>query len=92
MDDIAPGRLAAALGMLAESAGVPNGTDESNRGWLMERKKAYLANHLADPNPWPPPAALDWLWIDQGTAEKDRFPKIEVPPYAAPPGGEPCER
>ena len=89
--DRSPGVLAAALERLANCAGLPHSVhdNESSRGWLMERRKKYLADHLADPNPWPPPVALDWLWVDPGPIEIGSFPEIEVPEYAAPPGGDP---
>ncbi|MBB5351619.1 DNA primase catalytic core [Haloferula luteola] len=86
-EDINPGVLESALDALAKCAGLPFGTKESNRGWLTRRKSAYLANHMSDPQPWPPPAALDWLWVDS-KSESDGLPEIETPPYAAPPGGE----
>ncbi len=84
MNDTRPSELAKALDLLAECAG----TDETSRGWLTQRSKAYLAHHLADPNPWPPPVALDWLWVETGSINPDNHPEIETPPYAAPPGGE----
>lgn len=89
MQDPNPDVLAAALETLAKCAGLPHSDDESTRGWLMRRKEAYRAQHRADPNPWPPPVALDWLWVDPNPIERDTFPKIEAPAYAAPPGGDP---
>ena len=87
MKDPSPGVLAKALESLAKCAGLSHDTNETSRGWLMRRKAAYLANHLSDSNPWPPPVALDWLWVDS-KFEHGELPEIEVPPYAAPPGGE----
>lgn len=88
MDDPSPNELTTALQVLAECAGQPGGGDESNSGWLRQRSKAYLANHLADPTPWPPPVALDWLWVGLSSQDRSLFPEIEAPPYAMPPGGE----
>lgn len=90
MDDPNPGVLGNALKELADSAGKPHSSSESGRGWLMQRNEAYVAHHLADPNPWPPPVALDWMWVDPGAIESSTFPEIEAPAYAAPPGGESC--
>jgi DNA primase catalytic core len=88
MNDPNPQILGDALVKLAECAGNSRNLNESSRGWLMRRKDAYIANHLADPNPWPPPVAMDWLWVDSGPTKPNSFPEIEVPPFAMPPGGE----
>jgi hypothetical protein len=63
-------------------------TEQSERGnaaWLRRRAKAYLQGHLADPAPWPPPVALDWLWVDPGKPNIDDMPRIEAPEFATPP-------
>lgn len=49
--------------------------------WLQHRAAAFRAEHAANPQPWPPPAAVDWLWVDLGAPNGSVWPKIEVPPY-----------
>ena len=51
------------------------------RGWLRARMQAYLAEHAANPQCWPPPVAVDWLWVET-IAERDlELPRVEVPRY-----------
>ncbi|MCH9649578.1 MAG: toprim domain-containing protein [Deltaproteobacteria bacterium] len=72
-----PGKLAEVLRSLAHRAGHQNG------GWLQKRADAYEKNHLQHPVPWPPPVAIDWLWVDLGQpGNAVTYPKIEVPPYS----------
>jgi hypothetical protein len=84
VNDSNPDKLVNALELLAGCAEII----ESCRGRLTRRKEAYLAFHRADPCPWPPPVALDWLWVDEGSIDPAAYPEIEAPAYAAPPGGE----
>jgi len=46
---------------------------------MKQRAKRFLEEHAANPQPWPPPAAIDWLLVDLGQAD---WPTIEMPPYA----------
>jgi hypothetical protein len=61
---------------------------EEQSGWLRERRKAYLREHLASPRQWPPPVALDWLFVDLSETH-DGLPMLEVPPYSLAPGEAP---
>lgn len=83
MDDSKPNELDDALKKLEEHAGPA----KSSHSWLTKRRKSYLAHHRADPSPWPPPVALDWLWVECSIVPAS-YPEIEAPAYAAPPGGE----
>ncbi|MDZ7619617.1 MAG: hypothetical protein U1E05_21670, partial [Patescibacteria group bacterium] len=49
--------------------------------WLDLRRRAYEREHANNPQAWPPPVALDWLWVDLGNPDGAQFPNIEVPPY-----------
>ena len=56
--------------------------------WLEAKAKAYGAGHANDPQPWPPPAALDWLYVDLGDPnDATAFPVIDIPPFCFAPGG-----
>ncbi len=72
-EDCAPQVLKTALDELAISC-------DKNR-WLEKRAKAYLENHASDPQAWPPPAAVDWLYVDLDSIEPGSYPKIELPPF-----------
>lgn len=74
LDDDDPSKLGGLLRNLATRAGA-NGKD-----WLYLRAKAYEEKAWTDPAPWPPPAAVDWLWIDLGKPGADGYPEIDVPP------------
>jgi len=80
-DDANPGGLGAALKKLENL--VPETTVERpNRFWLTKRREAYERHHKANPQQWPPPVALDWIWVDLGDpALVNEFPKLLVPPY-----------
>jgi hypothetical protein len=76
MDDTAPGELDDALRLLAKSV-------SSENVWMIERAGAYKRGHSADPQSWPPPVSVDWLWVDLGTPGEGASQEIEAPPYAA---------
>ena len=76
--DGAPHELAVMLEIIA-NFGEP-------QGWLWRRREAYLAGHSANPQDWPPPVAVDWLWIDLETSDGQQYPIVEVPPYTSAPG------
>lgn len=50
--------------------------------WMWPRAEQFLREHAANPQPWPPPAALDWLVVELGKQNDEKWPMIEVPPYA----------
>jgi hypothetical protein len=50
--------------------------------WMWRRMEQFLCEHAANPQPWPPPVALDWLLVDLNLREDEVLPEIEVPPYA----------
>ena len=55
--------------------------------WLKERATAYVRQHANDPQSWPPPTALDWLYVDLGDpGDPSRWPLINVPPFSFAPG------
>lgn len=83
-DDM-PSMLGDALEKVAAEENFGKGAEETARGWLLERKKAYMRNHMNDPASWPPPVALDWLWVDLHDADPNQFPKIHVPKFASAP-------
>jgi len=79
-DDPEPAKLTQSLRQLAELAG------HDRRGWLSLRADAYEERHRDDPVLWPPPVALDWLWVDLGRpGDVERYPAIEVPPFRSHP-------
>jgi hypothetical protein len=91
-NDREPQRLSSLLNELAGfvSARAKNrATDstaiEERAGWMARRNEAYLREHLAAPRRWPPPAAIDWLWVDSSIPATG-LPKLEVPPYSLAPG------
>ena len=84
-DDRSPQELAGLLAELEDLACTSEEAREEQTGWLRERRDAYLRGHLAAPRQWPPPVALDWLFVDLcGTP--DGLPMLEVPPYSLAPG------
>lgn len=74
-EDRNPAILGAALRLLSDAA--------EHSPWLVSRREAYEREHANNPQPWPPPVALDWLWIDLGEPLISQYPKIEIPPYRA---------
>jgi hypothetical protein len=84
-DDSDPTSLYSALQKLADPPAFAGQSERGNAFWLRRRAQSYLAGHRADPNSWPPPVALDWLWIDPGEPILNNMPRIEAPEYAAPP-------
>ncbi len=82
--DSDPGVLTNALQQLAALPSTFRERSETNSWWLQRRARAYLSGHLADPKPWPPPVAVDWLWIDPKPADIKNYPRIEAPRYADP--------
>ncbi len=79
-DDVHPKDLLDALELLEELA------PQTGRAWLRRRLEAYGREHKANPQAWPPPVALDWLWVDLGDTDAETiesFPKLDVPPYSA---------
>lgn len=83
--DSDPNILFKALQSLADPPAFAGQSERGNAWWLRRRAKAYLNGHLADPVPWPPPVALDWLWVDPGNADVDHMPLIEAPQFTNPP-------
>ena len=79
--DYEPEKLACKLRKLA---GLVN--DQYDSFWLRERAEAYLNHHAADPAPWPPPVALDRLWVDLDYGSKENIPIICMPEYRKAPG------
>lgn len=82
--DTDPGVLANALFKLAALPRTFRESGETGAWWLQRRARAYLAGHLANSTPWPPPVAVDWLWIDPKPADIKNYPLIEAPRYAEP--------
>jgi DNA primase catalytic core len=78
--DTDPRRLNANLVTLSTIAG------HKSDDWLEKRRKAYLSEHAANPQLWPPPVALDWLWVDLADPKTHKFPAIEIPAYSQAPG------
>lgn len=66
--------LARSLRTLAEQV--------KNSPGLTERARTYAQEHMANPNSWPPPAAVDWLWVDLGDPNVVEYPEIDVPAYS----------
>jgi hypothetical protein len=75
IEDVDPLRLEKALKSLADIA--------KHSEWLMKRHEVYAREHSNNPQAWPPPVALDWLWVDLGEPNVPTYPKIEIPPYHA---------
>lgn len=75
--DTSHSRLAALLRALAFAA-------PENSRWLKQRADAYAQEHAANPMPYPPPVALDWLYVDLNKGNP-RGTKIQVPPLKCPP-------
>ena len=82
-EDPDPGFLTNALWQLAKPPRTFRESSQTNSYWLRRRAQAYLSGHLADPTPWPPPVAVDWLWIDE-RGNFENYPQIEAPAYAEP--------
>jgi len=53
--------------------------------WLSRRGDVYIKQHINDPQSWPPPTALDWIWvdIDYGDNDKKEHAKIDIPKFAS---------
>ncbi len=73
-----PKKLVDVLKKLADLVGKKDGEGH----WLHRRAEAYQSEHAATPSPWPPPCAVDWLWVDVGDQATVAYPKIEIPPYS----------
>jgi hypothetical protein len=80
IDDNEPERLAGLLTKLAREV------EGKSQGCLRKRAQAYLDWHAADPQPWPPPAAIDWLLVDLGSTPFVDAPVISVPEFTSAPG------
>jgi hypothetical protein len=78
-DDVDPKKLGDALEMLSKTL--------KDDMWLKRKRSAYMKGHASDPQPWPPPVALDWIWVDLGDPESQEYPSVEIPPFCKPPGG-----
>ena len=50
---------------------------------LVSRADAYRDHHLRHHRQWPPPALVDWLWVDLTSLDnpRDTLPAISTPPY-----------
>jgi hypothetical protein len=76
--DVSHRKLSGLLRALAVAA-------PENSEWLEKRANAYARHHAANSMPYPPPVALDWLYVD--VAEGDPADtKILVPPMTSAPG------
>jgi len=73
IQDLSPSILAKLIKRLAKLSG--------NNEWLTRRSEAYKTHHAANPQAWPPPAALDWLLVDLGERDPNNYPLINVPEY-----------
>jgi len=78
-NDVDPKKLGDALEMLSKSL--------KDDMWLKRKRSAYIKGHASDPQPWPPPVALDWIWVDLGDPGSQKYPSVEIPPFRKPPGG-----
>ena len=74
-EDTNPDLLRTSLNLLADLDGRPD-------SWLHRRAEAYVREHSATPTGWPPPCALDWLWVNYGVHTEVKFPQIEMPAYS----------
>jgi len=74
--DISHHELAGLLKALAAAA-------PENARWLKERADAYARDHAMDPRSYPPPVALDWLYVDVEQGSPDAT-MIWVPPLTCP--------
>ncbi|WP_395752682.1 CHC2 zinc finger domain-containing protein [Prosthecobacter sp.] len=74
-DDSTPASTGELLGKLAELI------EAKRPGWLFKRKDFYIREHLANPLPWPPPALIDWLWVERQRPDGN-FAKLDTPPYS----------
>jgi DNA primase catalytic core len=79
MQDDNPKMLGAALHDLAKCSSHKN-------NWMTERATAYFNRHSSDPQPWPPPVAVDWMWVDLGAPGEATSSQIEAPAYCSPAG------
>ncbi|MDB5341310.1 MAG: primase [Planctomycetaceae bacterium] len=70
-----PAAIADCLEMMAYA--IPE-----NEYWLQQRSRAYKHEHASNPQRWPPPTLLDWLYVDIDKATNEVYPKIHVPPFA----------
>ncbi|QDV42501.1 hypothetical protein Enr13x_23490 [Stieleria neptunia] len=77
ISDVSHRETTCLLGALAAAA-------PENAGWLERRANAYRIYHALDPRPYPPPVALDWLYVDLNVRNIDEA-KIWVPPLSCPP-------
>lgn len=55
-----------------------------NSYWLKRRADAYEREHASNPMRYPPPVALDWLYVDINGGDPENT-KIFVPPQRCPP-------
>lgn len=67
--------------------------DHKDNDWLCKRRDAYRIQYLANPQqPWPPPVAMDWLWVDlEDPSSLSSCPVIEVPAFGEMGGLQPDE-
>jgi len=78
MADDKPEILTQKLHELAKLAGAQDNPSD----WLEKRAEAYFNHHACDPVPWPPPVALDWLWVALDYhSPKEPMPIICIPEY-----------
>lgn len=75
-----PGQTVDCLEILAHS--VPE-----NSQWLKLRADAYRREHAANPQSWPPPTLLDWLYVELDERADEAYPTIHVPKFARDPDG-----
>ncbi len=61
------------------------GLKDNPSHWLAQRAEAYLNHHAGDPVRWPPPVALDWLWVNLDY-KSEPMPIICMPEYRKAPG------
>jgi len=88
-NDPAPQETANLLEKLEELVRTSEEAAGEQSGWLGQRREAYKREHLASPRQWPPPVAMDWLYVDLGSKSHDLL-TLEVPPYSLAPGERPA--
>jgi len=53
--------------------------------WLRRRGEVYIEQHINNPQSWPPPTVLDWIWVDidyENEYKKEKI-KIDIPKFAS---------
>ena len=52
--------------------------------WLNRRGEKYVEQHISNPQIWPPPTSLDWIWVDVDFKDeyKKQDIKIDIPKFS----------